>query len=142
MFTKALGVDRFERLIKKLGVINIFASNIEHLEGVSQNQSARALLLKGGGVKVDGLIDTGSARGPSSNIVCTEHQSKVNVVDTGCLSKMEDPCSEIDEARTSGSMTTSDKWASSEFLEENESMPRHELFIHNLVEFIPCGLGS
>lgn len=60
------------------------------------------------------------------------------MVDTGCLSKMEDPCSEIDEARTSGSMTTSDKWASSEFLEEIESMP----FIHNLVEFVPCGLGS
>lgn len=64
------------------------------------------------------------------------------MVDTGCLSKMEDPCSDIDEERTSGSMTTSDKWASSEFLEEIESMPCHELFIHNLVEFVPCGLGS
>lgn len=44
---KPFGVDHFERLIKKLGVINIFASNIEYPESVSQNQSARALLLKG-----------------------------------------------------------------------------------------------
>lgn len=47
VFTKALGIDNFLRLIKKSGMINIFASNIVHPEYVSQNQVARALLLKG-----------------------------------------------------------------------------------------------
>ena len=42
VFTKALGVDNYVRLIKKLGLINIFATNIEFPE------FARALLLRGG----------------------------------------------------------------------------------------------
>ena len=41
VFTKTLGVDNYVRLIKKLGLINIFAANIEFPE------SARALLLRG-----------------------------------------------------------------------------------------------
>ena len=50
VFTKALGVDNYLRLIKKLGLINIFAASVEFPEPVSETQTARALLLRGGGV--------------------------------------------------------------------------------------------
>ena len=47
IFTKALGVDSFLRLLKKLGIINIFAHSIDFPKYTSQNQEARALLLRG-----------------------------------------------------------------------------------------------
>ena len=47
IFTKALGMDKFLRLQKRLGVINIFAQTIQYLEYASLNQEARALLLRG-----------------------------------------------------------------------------------------------
>ena len=46
-FTKALGVDNYLRLIKKLGLINIFAASVEFPKPVSETQTARALLLRG-----------------------------------------------------------------------------------------------
>ena len=46
IFTKALGVDNFLRLQKRLGVINIFTQTIQYLEYPSLNQVARALLLR------------------------------------------------------------------------------------------------
>ena len=42
VFTKALGVDNYLRLIKKLGLINIFAACVEFLETVSETQIVRA----------------------------------------------------------------------------------------------------
>ena len=47
IFTKALGVDNYLRLIKKLDLINIFAACIEFPENVLETQTARALLLRG-----------------------------------------------------------------------------------------------
>ena len=47
IFTKALGVDNFLRLLKRLGVINIFTQTIQYPEYSSQNPVARALLLRG-----------------------------------------------------------------------------------------------
>ena len=47
IFTKALGVDNFLRLLKRLGVINIFAQTIQYPKYSSLNQVARALLLRG-----------------------------------------------------------------------------------------------
>ena len=47
IFTKALGLDSFLRLLKRLGFINIFAQNIHFPEYLSQLQDARALLLRG-----------------------------------------------------------------------------------------------
>ena len=47
IFTKALGVDSFLRLLKRLGIINIFAQNIQYPKYLTQNQEARALLLRG-----------------------------------------------------------------------------------------------
>ena len=42
IFTKALGVDNYLRLIKKLGLINIFAACVEFPEIVSETQIVRA----------------------------------------------------------------------------------------------------
>ena len=47
IFTKALGVDQFSRLLARLGVINIFAHKIQYLEYKKHNQETRALLLRG-----------------------------------------------------------------------------------------------
>ena len=46
IFTKALGLDSFLRLLMRLGVINIFTQNIHFPEYLSQHQKARALLLR------------------------------------------------------------------------------------------------
>ena len=97
VFTKALGVDNFLRLIKKLGIINIFASNIEYPEYGSQNQAARALLLRRGGggwvgVEVDNAIDTTCA-GHHSRVAIdttsTRHDSRVDNASAGHLNKLE-----------------------------------------------------
>ena len=47
IFTKALGVNNFLRLLKRLGIINIFAHSVQYLQYTKQNQEARALLLRG-----------------------------------------------------------------------------------------------
>ena len=46
VFTKALGVESYLRLIKRLGVINIFTSIVEYPYTTLQSQKARALLLR------------------------------------------------------------------------------------------------
>ena len=97
VFTKVLGVDNFLRLIKKLGMINIFASNIEYPEYGSQNQAARALLLRRGGggwvgVEVDNAIDTTCARHHSRvaiDTTSTRHDSRVDNASAGHLNKLE-----------------------------------------------------
>lgn len=50
VFTKALGVDNYLRLIKKLGLINIFATTVQFPKSRLETHTARALLLRGGGV--------------------------------------------------------------------------------------------
>ena len=47
VFTKALRVESFLKLIKRLGVINILASIVEHSHTGLEEQKARAVLLRG-----------------------------------------------------------------------------------------------
>ena len=47
VFTKALGVENYLRLISRLGVINIFAHIVEHPSPLKSSQKARAVLLRG-----------------------------------------------------------------------------------------------
>ena len=47
VFTKALGVESFSKLIKRLGVINIFASTVAYPHTGLEEQEARAVLLRG-----------------------------------------------------------------------------------------------
>ena len=47
VFTKALGVENYLRLISRLGVINIFAHIVEHPSPLKSSQKARVVLLRG-----------------------------------------------------------------------------------------------
>ena len=47
IFTKALGVESFMRLLSKLGVIDIFSHKIQFPEYTKDNGEARALILRG-----------------------------------------------------------------------------------------------
>ena len=47
MFTKALGVEFFLELIRRLGVINIFASTMAYPHTGLEEQKARVVLLRG-----------------------------------------------------------------------------------------------
>ena len=61
IFTKALGVDQFSKLLARLGVINIFAHDIQYPEYQRHNPETRALLLRGS-VKIaqqDGVLHQG-----------------------------------------------------------------------------------
>ena len=61
IFTKALVVDQFSKLLARLGVINIFAHNIPYPEYQRHNPDTRALLLRGS-VKIaqqDGVLHQG-----------------------------------------------------------------------------------
>ena len=61
IFTKALGVDQFSKLLARLGVINIFAHDIHYPEYQRHNPNTRALLLRGS-VKIaqqDGVLHQG-----------------------------------------------------------------------------------
>ena len=46
IFTKALGVDAFLKLLKKFGVINIFANVVIYPEYLQQEPKFRVLLLR------------------------------------------------------------------------------------------------
>ena len=52
-FTKALGVEDYLRLIKRLGIINIFAYVVEYLHTTTLSQKEKALLLRGSVKVVD-----------------------------------------------------------------------------------------
>ena len=47
MFTKVLGVENLLRLLRKLGVINIFAQNVVYPEAITLKVETRAFLLRG-----------------------------------------------------------------------------------------------
>ena len=47
VFTKALGVENYLRLITRVGVINIFAHVVEYPSPPKPSQKARAVLLRG-----------------------------------------------------------------------------------------------
>lgn len=47
IFTKALGMDNFLRLLRTLGITNIFAQTVEYPKAVEEKKEAGALLLRG-----------------------------------------------------------------------------------------------
>ena len=56
IFIKALGVDNFLRLLRRLSIINIFAQTVVYLECVIEKQESRALLLRGSVENEDGSL--------------------------------------------------------------------------------------
>ena len=110
IFTKAIGVDSFLRLLKRLGVINIFAQSIHYPEYLSQNQKARALLLKESVESKKGCIQDNS-----------KHRNRA------------------EEVSTDQATNTQTNWDNAKLLDLIEAVPYHEHFIHTSEEAMPCG---
>ena len=77
IFSKALGVENFLRLLAKLGVINIFSHHIQFLNSTkeadeSKEEQTRALLLRG---SVKGTSP--SQQQSAKHMACTNHQDKL-----------------------------------------------------------------
>ena len=103
-------MDSFLRLLKRLGVINIFAQSIHYPEYLSQNQEVRALLLKG---------SVESKKG------CTQDNSKHR--------------NRVEEVSTDQATNTQTNWANAKLLDLIEVVPYHEHFIHTSKKAMPRG---
>ena len=128
VFTKALGVENYLRLVTRLGVINIFAHVVEYPSPPKPSQKARVVLLRGS-VKI-----AGHTIGQSTMRQATSVVGNVVVVEMKCTSRA---------TRMAGSATLADKQCSdqatqcastpdlisTEVLEVIEAMPHHEFFI-------------
>ena len=124
ILTKALGVDNYVRMVKKLGLINIFAHQVEYLEYIVDDQAARALLLRGG-VKLDEInLNADDAR---TNASVVEDKSRI---DTSTV-----------KGKTTIPRAEHEVMDMGYLMETIEAIPYHDLFIHNYEELLPCGLG-
>uniref|UniRef100_A0A7N2R266 Uncharacterized protein n=1 Tax=Quercus lobata TaxID=97700 RepID=A0A7N2R266_QUELO len=73
VFTKALGVESFSKLIRRLGVINIFAFTVSYLHTGLEEQKARAMLLRGS-IKSPSKIPQHAA---ATDVRCTSQATRV-----------------------------------------------------------------
>ena len=122
VFTKTLGVDNYVRLIKKLGLINIFAANIEFPE------TARALLLWGG-VKTNALCSM------------LEDASVETSVGQQCKSGATPLAHKFSYKQCEAEASdTKHRWACKDVLETIEAVPYHEVFIHSFGGYDAHGL--
>ena len=115
IFTKALGVDTLLWLLRRLGIINIFAQTIEYPECVTEKEELRALFLR---VSVEN-----NERGLA-------HYSKVQaVLHVETLAQQSRPRPEV----KSGCITQASQvaWASRELMDLIEAVPFHKQFIHS-----------
>ena len=114
IFTKALGVDNYVRMVKKLGLINIFAHQVEYPEYIVDDQATRALLLRGG-VKLDGInLNASDAR---TNASAVEDKSRI---DTSTV-----------KGKTTIPRVEHEVMDMGYLMETIEVIPYHDLFIHS-----------
>ena len=128
VFTKALGVEDYLRLIKRLGIINIFAYVVEYPYTTALSQKARALLLRGS-VKV-----AGGTKEQSYINQATKVAGNATSADERCISQATRAAGSAalaDERCTSQATKVASESAlvSTEILEVIEEIPYHELFI-------------
>ena len=124
IFTKALGVDNYVRMVKKLGLINIFAHQVEYPEYIVDDQATRALLLRGG-VKLDKInLSAGDAR---TNASAVEDKSRI---DTSTV-----------KGKTTILRAEHEVMDMGYLMETIEAIPYNDLFIHSYEELLPRGLG-
>ena len=116
VFTKALGIESFLKLIRRLGVINIFASIVAYPHTGLEEQKARAVLLRGS-VKNTSHV---------SQQKCTKEASNAAVTDDKSVEQAEKTSAADDEKYT---RVVSNGSISTEVLEMVEAMPDHEFFI-------------
>nr|XP_023884414.1 uncharacterized protein LOC111996655 [Quercus suber] len=159
VFTKALGVDNYLRLIKKLGLIKIFATSVEFPEPVSETQIARALLLRegggGGSVKTDTIcsrlkeLSVGTSAGQQSNdgagqqskeIVNSYTDASTSIVASSLADKNSHNNKQMLSKRAAEASDTEHQWACRDVLETIEAILYHEVFIHSFGEYDTRGL--
>ena len=115
-------------MVKKLGLINIFAHQVEYPEYIVDDQARRALLLReggGGGVKLDEInLNASDAR---TNASAVEDKSKI---DTSAM-----------KGKTTIPKAEHEVMDMSYLMETIQVIPYHDLFIHSYEELLPRGLG-
>ena len=111
-------------MVKKLGLINIFAHQVEYPEYIVDDQATRALLLRGG-VKLDGInLNASDAR---TNASAVEDKSKI---DTSAM-----------KGKTPIPKAEHEVMDMSYLMETIQVIPYHDLFIRSYEELLPRGLG-
>ena len=128
VFTKALGVENYLRLIRRLGVNNIFAHVVEYPHTTMQSQKARALLLRGS-VKTTSNIPQQSCINQATKVAgdaaaadrrCTSQATRV----AGSAALADEKS--IDQATK---LASEHALISTKVLELTEAVPHHEFFI-------------
>ena len=136
VFTKALGVENYLRLITRLGVINIFAHVVEYPSPPKSSQKARAVLLRGS-VKIAGHT-AGYSAGQSSmkssmrqdtSVMASAVVAEVKSINQatgviGSAALADRQCR--DQATQDASMSDQ---SGTEVWEAIEAVPHHEFFI-------------
>ena len=131
VFTKALGAESFLKLIKRLGVINIFASIVTFPHTSSEKQKTRAVLLRG------------SVKSPQQNkrandVANTEVKgiSKASCVassaagaDDKCVDQRMKAAAPDDDGSLQSTSSASRDFLSTAILEMLEAIPDYDIFI-------------
>ena len=151
-----MGVDNYLRLIKKLGLINIFAACVEFPETISETQTARALLLRGG-VKIDEVcsrlkdlsVETSAGQQSNSGVSQQSKEMVCSITDANtsiAASSLVDKVSHSNSSKqlcSNHSVEISDvehQWACKDVLETTEAVSYHEVFIHSFGDYDTRGL--
>ena len=119
VFTKALGVENYLRLITRVGVINIFAHVVEYPSPPKPSQKARAVLLRGS-VKI-----AGHTTGQSNMRQATSVVGNATVAEMKCTSRATRMVGSDQATQCASTLDL----ISTEVLEVIEAMPHHEFFI-------------
>ena len=137
MFTKALGVESFLKLIRRLGVINIFASTVAYPHTGLEEQKARAVLLRGSIKSASNISQQRCTKVASSatatDVRCTSQATRVAgsvaVADDKCVDQATKAAVADTECTAQSIRIASNGLMSTEVLEMLEAMPDHKFFI-------------
>ena len=141
MFTKALGAESFLKLIKRLGVINIFASIVTFPHTSCEEQKAKVMLLRGG-VKSPHKISQQSSLTQTTKVVSDAANTEVRstsqascvasnaaVADDRCVDQTTKAAAADDECTSQSTGIASRGLLSTAVLEMLEAIPDHDFFI-------------
>ena len=126
VFTKALGVENYLRLITRLGVINIFAHIVEYPSPPKSSQKAKAVLLRGS-VKNAGHVAGQSGTRQATSVIGSTVVAEVKSIDQA--TRVVGSASLADRQSSDQATKRASNQISVEVLEVIEAVPHHEFFI-------------
>ena len=141
VFAKALGVESFLKLIRRLGVINIFASTMTFPHTSFEEQKARAVLLRGSiksPYKIPQQRSITQATKVASNAAATKVRStsqatrvagNAAVADDRCVDQATKATTADKECTSQSTGIASNGLMSTAVLEMLEAIPDHDFFI-------------